>query len=1109
MNDLEHWLSVQGLEQYSKHFADNDVDFDVLGDLSEADLEKLGLSLGHRRKLLRALDARRHEAAPSPMSGDPQPRPTSADIPEAERRQITIMFCDLVGSTELANLLDPEDTNALIRRYQDTCAGAVARFDGYVAKFMGDGMLACFGFPQANEDAAEQAVRAALAIVDAVETLKHPDGRAFQVRIGIETGIVVIGDMIGAGSAREHPIVGDTPNLAARLQALADPNGILVGPRNHQLLGRRFEYESIGERSLKGFPAPVRVWRVLRESAAESRFAALRAASRGAFVGRGEESSLLLDRWRRAAQGQGQALLISGEAGMGKSRLVDMLSDGIGEQRCYRVTCQCSPYYTNSALHPVIRHLERAAGFAADDPDTVKVAKLERMLGVSNGSPDVPATSLLADLLSLPIDRYAALDLSPPQRKAATIAALVDLLKRLADDAPVLLLLEDAHWIDPTTTELWTKLLDSIAAIRLLALVTARPDFVLPWSERAHVSSLELARLTSGQAAELVTAIAAPRALESALVDDIVAKSDGVPLFVEELTKTVLESATPERPTVPATLQDSLMARLDRLGPAKEIAQVAAVIGQQFSHAVLAAVVTNSEAELASGMRRLIDAGLAYRRGRAGEMTYSFKHGLLRDVAYENLLRARRQVLHERIGRVLAEKFPVIAEAEPELLAHHFHQAALFDLALTYRERAGDHAVARSSFVEAIAHFSTALTDAAQLAEGQNRMRRELDLLLRLSPSLSAVKGYHSAEVADACQRAQQHAIALGDDTALFKSTWGLWLNTVQGRRLDLARDRAEELVTLARDSGNDDHLLEGFHCLWSTAQFRGDVTTSPEVSREGVERYDRARHSWMGPVFGGHDPGVCAHGVRAIALSLQGRHADAKPYVEQALALAEELKHPSSQAHALVNVIVCAQIGGDHQATDQYAQRLIALAERYNLPPVRAHALFISGWVRAFAGDLGAGMTVMEAEFPRASTIGPLFRYYAALLAEGREQSGRVPDALGVLRGALETITEPGVGFYISELYRLQGVCLLRAGRSNADEAMRSLRMAVDIAKQQRATLLELRAAVSLARAAIASGRAAEEIKALRELCATLPAAFDAASLGEARALLSSRHAK
>jgi len=1105
MTDLEQWLTAQGLEQYAPRFADNDIDFEVLGDLTESDLEKLGVSLGHRRKLLRALELRRRESAGKAPAGAAETSPVSTDASNPERRQITVLFCDLVGSTELAHALDPEDASALIRRYQNACSGVVAGFDGYVAKFMGDGLLAYFGYPQASEDAAEQAVRSAFAIIGAVRELRHPDGRRFAVRIGIATGTVVIGDMLGAGSARERAIVGDTPNLAARLQAMAGANEILVSARTRQLLGQRFEYDGLGERTLKGFAAPVPVWRVEREAAVETRFAATRAVSRAAFVGRSAESSLLLDRWRRATQAQGQAILISGEAGMGKSRLAHVLFEGLGDESHYHVTCQCSPYHTNSALHPVIRHLERAAGFATGDGDEIKLTKLDAMLdGLGTGP---AAKSLIADLLSLPTARYAALDMSIPQRKAALLSALVELLTRLAADKPVLLLLEDAHWIDPTTRELWTRLIDSIVDKRLLALITARPEFASPWTGRAHVSSLELVRLTSELAAQLAAEIAAPHVLEPPIIHDIVAKSDGVPLYVEELTKTVLESPTPDRPVVPATLHDSLMARLDRLGPAKDIAQVAAVIGQQFQRQLLATIVSCSPAELSAGLQRLVDAGLAYCSGRAEETTYAFKHALLQDVAYENLLRARRQHLHERIGHAIVEKFPSVAESEPELLAHHFHQAHQFELALAYRERAGDRAVARSSFAEAIAHFNAALSEAAQLGQGAetpDRLRRELGLLLKSGPPIAAIKGHQSAEALNTYQRAHQCALALGDEDGLFKATWGLWINGILTRRLDRARDQANALVGLARKSGNDDYLLEGFHCLWSTAQFRGDVAASLELSQEGISRYDRERHSWMGHVFGGHDPGVCAHAVRSLALTLRGQHEQAKRSQEEAIALGKELEHPTSLAHAFLNALINAQIRCEYPELEVYAQRLIALADKYNLPPVRTHALFVSGWTRAFTTDLEAGMAVMEAEYPRASVMGPMGRYYAVLLVEGRERTGRFEEGLTLVREMLATMSEPGIGLCISELYRLQGICLLRAGHgANVDAAMESLRTAVRIARKQTATLLELRAAVSLARAGIEAGRPVEGIAELRGLCAMLPPGFDAPTLREANDLL------
>ncbi len=656
MTKLQAWLKELGLEQYAGVLVDNDIDFDILSDLSESDLEKLGLSLGHRRKLLKALAAQQG-ASSQTQTATAEPTPLTPEKQEAERRQVTVLFSDLVGSTALANTVDPEEVSALIRRYQDACAGAIARFDGFIAKFLGDGVLAYFGYPQAQEDAAERAVYASLALIESVSQLERPDGQRIETRVGIATGIVVVGDIIGSGVAREHSIVGETPNLAARLQTLAEPNSVLVSQSTHHLLGRQFDYQSLGEHSLKGFANPVPVWRVLREAAVASRFAAGRAAVSGPLIGRVQEIGLLLDRWQLARQGEGQVIFLSGEAGMGKSRMVEALSERIGDDPYYHLICQCSPYHTNSALHPIIRQFERSAGFALEDSAAIKLEKLEALLSATDNLTDSTA-SLLADLLSIPFDgRYPPLDLAPAQRKAATIAAIVHQLARLAEQKPVLFVLEDAHWIDPTTQELVTRLIDGIVSTRVLTLITARPEFLSPWTGRDHVTSLALSRLSKAQCAELIAGVATAHALTSALVEEIVAKTDGVPFFVEELTRAVMESATPDRPAVPATLHDSLMARLDRLGPAREIAQVAAVIGQQFSKALLEKVSPASAADVETGIARLIDAGLAFPQSRASEPSYSFKHALMRDVAYDNLLRGKRQQIHERVARVPRTRF--------------------------------------------------------------------------------------------------------------------------------------------------------------------------------------------------------------------------------------------------------------------------------------------------------------------------------------------------------------------------------------------------------------------------------------------------------------------
>jgi class 3 adenylate cyclase/tetratricopeptide (TPR) repeat protein len=1105
MTKLQEWLKELGLQQYAAVFADNDIDFDILSDLAESDLEKLGLSLGHRRKLLRAL------AALQPASSQPQTAtlseapPITTEAQAAERRQVTVLFSDLVGSTALANAIDPEEMSTLIQRYQDACAGAIAQFDGFIAKFMGDGVLAYFGYPQGQEDAAERSVYAALALINSVMQLKGPDKQPLETRVGISTGVVVIGDIIGSGAAREHAIVGETPNLAARLQTLAEPNSILVSQSTHHLLGRQFDYQSLGERTLKGFANPVQVWRVLREAAVASRFAAGHAARTGPFIGRVQEIGLLLDRWQLAKQGEGQVIFLSGEAGMGKSRIVDALCERIVDDHYYHLICQCSPYHTNSALHPVIGQFERSAGFTLGDSAAIKLEKLETLLSATDNLSD-STRSLFADLLSIPLDdRYPPLDLAPAQRKAATIAAIVQQLTRLAEQKPVLFVLEDAHWIDPSTQELVTRVIDGIASMRVLALITARPEFLSPWTGRDHVTSLALSRLSKTQCAELIAGVATAGVLRPALVEDIVVKTDGVPLFIEELTKAIMESATPDRPAVPATLQDSLMARLDRLGPAKEIAQVAAVIGQQFSYALLETVSSASASDVATGIARLVEAGLAFPQSQATEPSYSFKHALMRDVAYDNLLRGRRQQIHQRVARALEEHFPAVAESEPEVLAQHFAQARLAELACTYYERAGDRAVARSNFAEAVAHLSAGLTEAGQLEESPDRSRRELALLLKLGPAFAIMKGPQSPEVEEVYERAHRIGTTLSDECGLFRATWGLWFSALLGRKLEHARDRAQELVALAQHSTDPDLLVEALHCRWATASFRGEVAIALKDSREGVERYNPARHSWMGPVFGGHDPGVCAHCVQAQTLCLSGFIHEGKECLDRGLCLAEKLKHPHSLALALQVGMVVHQLTGDHEAVDRLAQRLIELSDKYNFPPQRAHALVLSGWARAVGQDSEAGLELIEAEFPRASAIGPFFRYYGALLAEARAKFGKFSDALAVLRWAIETVTEAGVGLYVPELYRLQGVCLLRLDSHHEEEAMTSLQMAVHIAKQQKAVLFQLKAAISMAAAARSIGQPERGLQPLQDLCANLPEGFDVPELAEAKRLLSS----
>ena len=979
---------------------------------------------------------------------------------EAQRRQVTVLFCDLVGSTALSGAIDAEPLGTLIRRYQDAAVGAIVRFGGFVARVMGDGVLAYFGFPRAFEDAAERAVRAAIGILAEVGGIAGPDGTRLQAQIGIATGLGVVGEIVGTGSAQERTIVGETPNLAARLQSLASPDTILISEATQHLLGGMFDLEPIGEHELKGFARPVPVWRARGEASVESRFAAIRTGGNLPFIGRAHEMGLLLDRWRLARQGEGQIVTVIGEAGIGKSRSIEALHEALVAEPHARIHLQCSPYHSDSALYPVIQHLGRAARFVAADLPSARIEKLGALFAERAAS-DAAAIPLLAELLTIPAP--PTLSLTPAQRKAAIIALLADEFVRLGETDSVLLVLEDAHWIDATTLEFMTRLTDSIGPARLFAVVTARPEFTPPWLARPHATLLTLGRLGRVECTQLVAGVAASHGLSAETVAAIVAKSDGVPLFVEELTKSMMEAAGEENAAVPATLKDSLMARLDRLGAAREVAQIASVIGRQFTFALLDAIAPQRDAELEAALARLGAAGIVFPEGRGQERSYSFKHALVRDAAYESLLLSRRREWHERIARALEERFPETAANEPEVLAHHFGAAGLGLPACDYRMHAGDRAISRSAYKEAIAHFSAALKIAETLPDAADRKRRQLDFLLKLGPALMAVRGTQSAEVEYAYRRATEIGESLGDVTALYKAKWGLWLSANVRQKTALARDRANELVDLARRSNDGDLLLEAYHCGWSTAFYRGEVAATLDLGRIGVETYDVNRHRHLGHAFGGHDPGVCAHIMSAVSLELSSNRELAKESIARALALAEALDQPNSLGRALHHSAMCYQLVTDREATFAAAQRVAALAGKFGLLPYRAGSLLLMAWATALGSGVAEAAQIIDSEIDKATAAGPLPQYYLGLAGEVLLAAGRSAEGLALLDRAIATIDEPGVGFYLPEIYRLRGECLLALGRGNMDEARQAFAAARDIAIRQGAVIFERRAEASL----------------------------------------------
>lgn len=907
ITNVAQWLRGLGLEQYAAAFQDNDIDGEVLPELTSDDLIGLGVtSIGHRRKLLAAISAMRE--APTPEGAPPAERTPSpaispsmpTDPAAAERRQLTIMFCDVVGSTELATRLDPEDLREIIAAYQRRVSEVLTRFAGFLAKYMGDGILAYFGYPQAHEEDAEQAVRAGLAIVDAVGNLDLP--QRLEVRLGIATGLVVVGDLIGAGAAQEQSVVGETANLAARLQALAGPNDIVIGEATRRQIGSLFEFRDLGPQSLKGFGAMPQAWQVLRESNVASRFEALR--SRAApLIGRDEEIELLLRRWTQAKAGEGRVVLLSAEPGIGKSRLTEAVQEHIGSEPHRRLRYFCSPHHRESALYPIIGQLERAAGFARDDDAVIKRCKLAALLAA--GSPAEDDLPLLAELLSLPAEESRfSLELTPQRKKEKTFDALLRALEDLARQQPVLVVFEDLHWIDPTTRELLDRTIARAEQLPVLLIATFRPDFQPPWIGQAHVTMVALARLARRDGAALVRQLAGDSAaLPADIVEEIIERTDGVPLFLEEVTKVVIEAAAGSksaarstvgavpraRAAVPATLRASLTARLDRLGPAaREVAQAGAAIGREFSYQLLAVVAPHGEAETRAALDRLVAAGLVFQRGIPPMAEYQFKHALVQDTAYSTLLRGPRQVLHARIAFALQERSPEIVERSPEISAHHLTEAGELDSAATFWLEAGRRASRQSANIEAAAHLARGIAGLSGLAETPERMRQELTLQLALGPVLLSTHGFGSPEARQPYGRAADLAARLGDDRARFAATWGLWITNYGNGRLQHLGD----LVQIANRVADPELSLQAHHSAWATRIWGGEFVQSRDHVRQGIALYDPEKHRHHALMYGGHDPGVCGKGQGAVALWALGYSDQGAQSARKGVILAEELRH-------------------------------------------------------------------------------------------------------------------------------------------------------------------------------------------------------------------------
>jgi class 3 adenylate cyclase/predicted ATPase len=1123
--DVAAWLRGLGLEQYAPGFHDNDVDGEVLSELTADDLVSIGVtSVGHRRKLLAAIAALKSETAStlaadaSDVSGPTLASVSAAGSTDAERRQLTVMFCDLVGSTEISARLDPEDLSDVIGAFQKGCVSAVTGFGGSVAKYMGDGALVYFGYPQAHEDDAERAIRAGLALIDAMTAIRLSVPALPQVRVGIATGVVVVGKLIGEGSSQERVAVGDTLNLAARIQAVASADSVVVAELTRRLAGAAFDYEDLGLRELKGIPGAARLWRIIGESRARGRFDSRVIRDLTPLVGRAEEIALLRNRWDHAKNGEGQVILLSAPAGFGKSRMTQEFREDLGDSSVTCLQYFGSPFHVNSAFYPFIRQLEWAAGIVRTDAAAQKLDKLEAILeGSAEGRTE--AAPLVAALLSVPFgERYPQLQISELVKKQRTMDVLEEQLVLLSTRGPVLVIFEDAHWIDPTSIELMNRAVRRVVDLPVMIMVTCRPEFTPPWLNLGHATMLKLNHLGRSQVVDLIHKTAGGKTLPEEIVEQVATKSQGIPLFIEEITRSILESGDLEEVgeryalrqsirdfTIPSTLQDSLLARLDRLGAAKDIALTASIIGREFSYELLEAVSWVSQATLLEGLEELVRSDLLGQRGAPPQSRYIFKHALIRDAAFQSILNTRKRDLHQRIAEVLANRFPEVAETEPELLAHHYTEANVVDRALGYWRQAAEGAAARLAYIEALGHVDRAMTLVAALPEGTEKDEWQLIFLVIEGPSRMALEGWDSPPAKLLYEKARAVAEKLGRPVEVFRSVWGLWMGAHTSGQHARAHELYQDIFHLLKHTNDPEYVVQAHHAGGSQMVAEGVPRAALTHIDQLLSNYRMDIHGNLSLTYGAHDPACCSLGMRALSLMMLGHLDQAYTASAMALDLSEQLGHKPSLAQTHLFRAELFIILNRSEEAEVHLSTCISLSEKYSLANYLNPAQLMQGWVRVLRGEVETGVRqATEAleilkSFPSRRFHLPIRIGIAGLT---KAAAGDIGGALALYDAALEAASTTGERWYEPELLRLKAKMLLAQPKQRTVEAEQCLNAAISVAQKQEAKFWELRAAVALAELWAHQGRPSEAHDLLAPVYGSFTEGFDTLDLKEAKSL-------
>ncbi len=1076
---LAEWLGERGLGQYAQTFADNHIEYNLLRYLTENDLKDLGVSLGHRKRLLKAIESleanhQQSEAVGAAGRGGAEAM-LGVENRESEIRQITVMFSDLVGSTELSEKLDPEDLRVLIDAYRKACTSAIKRYEGQVANFAGDGVMAFFGWPRAHEDDAVRAVYAALEIL--AEITKVPGAVTLAARAGVCSGRVVVGQTGGPAGWMEA--VGETPNIAARLQMLAAPNSLLVADSTQRLASAAFDFQDLGYRELKGVTRQLRVHRVLGIKQRATRFEAAHTSSLTPLVGRSSELSLLLDRWQKAKEGDGQVVLLSGIPGLGKSRLVHELKLSIQDEPYALLNYQCSPYHSQSAFFPVIEQIEFAAELASSDSDANKIAKLRTYLSGFMSDP-VGSASLIAHLLSIPVEGQGGLSgLTPQQIKNKTVVKLLEMILSLSAQRPTLCVFEDAHWIDPSTLELLDLAIGRIDRANVMIVVSHRPEFRHAWPALANVTVHSLTQLSRSEVTKMIKQLSNEGNLSQQILDQIIDRSDGLPLFIEELTTSILRASRQNKQQtdnfegpapigaarVPETLHDALMERLDRVAHGRQLAQIAAVIGREFSYDLLTVASRTDETDLKSTLARLEAADIIYRTGPSPSVRFAFKHALLRDAVYNSLLRGRRQEIHADIAAMLEAHFRDLAENRPEILAYHYGEAGNNQKAIRCWRLAGRRAIAKSANVEAISHFHNALQLLGSLPDTAERRAEEIELQLALGIPIIAVQGYGAAQTRDVFARAHALCLKAGNPREYFQALFGLWGHAWMSGKNDEALAMANEFLSRARTSSDRVSLMVAHRVMGSTLLTIGEFVASRQHFEESIAL---SKNKDGQPLYDLYmvEPQVASLLLLSWDLWFLGHADQALARVSEALALAQDLAQPYSIAFAHYMTSVVHLLRGDPGRALQSAEQSLEISREQRFSLYELLSAVARGRALGELGRLQEAVSEMQTGIAegRRSGVGFMLPMMQAWLADAHARSGDDEIALSIVEESLNDISDATGRSWEAELHRQRAEMILRVNPSKVAEAESFLKTAVEIAKRQNAKTLELRATTSLA---------------------------------------------